>query len=120
MSKISVYLKKKNTGKEKKILHVNFNVKKKKKNNNNNNNILANNVNYFFGINYLKIKNKYVIKPKLLDWVISILFLFISSYQLLYNLKLSNIKMRVCYHDSNSFLSLSSLSQKKKKKMLHV
>ena len=31
MSKISVYLKKKNTGK-KKILHVNFNVKKKKKN----------------------------------------------------------------------------------------
>ena len=32
MSKISVYLKKKNTGK-KKILHVNFNVKKKKKKN---------------------------------------------------------------------------------------
>ena len=52
MSKISVYLKKKNTGK-KKILHINFNVKKIK----NFNNILANNVNYFFGINYLKIKN---------------------------------------------------------------
>ena len=55
--------KKKNTVSHKFFfLGINFNVNKKKKKSNNNlaNNNLANNDNYFFGIKYLKEKEKLV------------------------------------------------------------